>query len=145
MDGWTAKRRRRPLAPRVWRLTSRLFRVHLSTRPPVHLVLAAILLTRTAAGQAPNLTWRTLTTRHFRINFNPPLEPLARRLAADAERAYDQLSHEMHPPRGMIDVVLSDDVDFSNGSATSFPSNRSRFRNAARVNAIAYPSPSIAG
>ncbi|HEV8446652.1 MAG TPA: hypothetical protein VGQ44_07520 [Gemmatimonadaceae bacterium] len=124
VDGWTAKRRRRPLAPRVWRLTSRLFRVHLSTRPPVHLVLAAILLTRTAAGQAPNLTWRTLTTRHFRINFNPPLEPLARRLAADAERAYDQLSHEMHPPRGMIDVVLSDDVDFSNGSATSFPSNR---------------------
>jgi hypothetical protein len=30
----------------------------------------------------------------------------------------------MHPPRGMIDVTLSDDVDFSNGYATPFPSNR---------------------
>jgi hypothetical protein len=88
------------------------------------LFAALTLLAPRAAAQAPNLEWRTLTTQHFRINFNPPLEPLARRLAADAERAYEQLSHEMHPPRGMIDVVLSDDVDFSNGNATPFPSNR---------------------
>jgi hypothetical protein len=52
------------------------------------------------------------------------VEPLARRIAADAERAYAQLSKELHPPRGMIDVVVSDDVDFSNGSATPFPTNR---------------------
>jgi hypothetical protein len=82
------------------------------------------LLAAAAHAQAPYLAWRTLTTTHFRINFNPPLEPLARRLAADAERAYEQLSHEMHPPRGMIDVTLTDDVDFSNGNATPFPSNR---------------------
>ena len=75
-------------------------------------------------AQAPNLDWRTIKTRHFYVHFNPNTEPLARRLAADAERAYEQLSHEMHPPRGMIDLVLSDDVDFSNGFATPFPSPR---------------------
>ena len=88
------------------------------------LVLLLLAATARAPAQAPNLEWRTLTTAHFRINFNPPLEPLARRLAADAERAYGQLSQQFHPPRGMIDVTLSDDVDFSNGNATPFPSNR---------------------
>jgi len=75
-------------------------------------------------AQAPNLDWRTIKTRHFYVHFNPNTEPLARRLAADAERAYEQLSHEMHPPRGMIDLVLSDDVDFSNGFATPYQKMR---------------------
>ena len=94
---------------------------------PAYLLAGALLSIATAfsaGAQAPNLAWRTLATTHFRINFNPALEPLARRLAGDAERAYAQLSREMHPPRGVIDVVLSDDVDFSNGFATPFPSNR---------------------
>ena len=33
-------------------------------------------------------------------------------------------SKELHPPRGTIDVVITDDADFSNGSATPFPTNR---------------------
>ncbi|HMA24122.1 MAG TPA: hypothetical protein VKP00_09005, partial [Gemmatimonadaceae bacterium] len=77
-----------------------------------------------ARAQAPNLDWRTLETKHFFVHFTPPLEPLARRIAADAERAYTELSRELHPPRGMIDVVISDDVDQSNGFATAFPTNR---------------------
>ena len=88
------------------------------------LVLLFALSPRPARAQAPNLDWRTLETQHFYVHFNPPLEPLARRIAADAERAYTELSRELHPPRGMIDVVISDDVDQSNGSATSFPTNR---------------------
>jgi hypothetical protein len=75
-------------------------------------------------AQAPNLAWRTIKTQHFYVHFTPPIEGFARRVAADAERAYGQLSNELHPPRGMIDIVISDDVDFSNGSATPFPTNR---------------------
>jgi hypothetical protein len=82
------------------------------------------LIPRPAAAQAPNLDWRTIKTRHFYVHFNPNTEQLARRIAADAEHAYEQLAREMHPPRGMIDLVLSDDVDFSNGFATPFPTNR---------------------
>jgi hypothetical protein len=44
--------------------------------------------------------------------------------AGEAERAYGLLSTELKPPRGTVDVVLADDVDFSNGYASVFPSNR---------------------
>jgi len=88
------------------------------------LALGSALPSCARAQVSPNLDWRTLRTQHFYIDFTPPLEPLARRIAADAERAYGQLSQQLHPPRGMIDVVLSDDVDFSNGSATPYPTNR---------------------
>jgi len=73
---------------------------------------------------SPNANWHSLKTQHFYVHFTPPLEPLARRIAGDAERAYSQLSQQLHPPRGMIDVVISDDVDASNGSATPYPTNR---------------------
>ncbi|MEP6494906.1 MAG: hypothetical protein ABJF01_19625 [bacterium] len=76
------------------------------------------------AQVAPNLDWRTIKTQHFYVHFNPPTEGLARRIAGNAERAYAELSTELHPPRGMIDIVISDDVDLSNGSATPFPTNR---------------------
>jgi len=91
-------------------------------------VAAVVLLaavSRAARAQvSPNLDWRTLRTTHFYVHFTPPTESLARRIAADAERAYEQLSADLHPPRGMIDVVISDDVDQSNGSATPTPTNR---------------------
>ncbi len=76
------------------------------------------------AQVAPNADWRTIRTEHFYVHFTPPTEGLARRIAGDAERAYTELSRELHPPRGMIDIVLSDDVDFSNGYATPYPTNR---------------------
>jgi hypothetical protein len=87
--------------------------------------IASIASIATAANaQAPNLDWRTISTPHFFVHFNPNTEALARRVAGDAERAYSQLAEQFHPPRGKIDVVLSDDVDASNGNATPFPTNR---------------------
>ena len=84
----------------------------------------AVPRVRLNAQVAPDLDWRTLKTRHFYVHFTPPVEGLARRIAADAERAYTELSRELHPPRGPIDIVVSDDVDQSNGSATPTPTNR---------------------
>lgn len=72
----------------------------------------------------PDADWRTLRTAHFYIHFTPPLEAQARRAAVNAERAWTNLAGELVPPRGAIDLVLSDDADFSNGSATPFPTNR---------------------
>jgi len=92
------------------------------------ITLAAVLAcsaARVASAQLPpNDNWRTLETRHFRVHFTPQLEQEARRAAVNAERAYTALSTELVPPRGTIDLVISDNVDYVNGYATPFPSNR---------------------
>ncbi len=85
----------------------------------------ALWVARPASAQlVPNDDWRTLETAHFRVHFTPQLEEQARRAAANAERAYTQLSRELVAPRGPIDLVIADNVDYVNGYATPFPSNR---------------------
>ena len=87
----------------------------------------AVLLCSAASivtAQDPSREYRTIATEHFRVSFTQPLEPLARRVAGNAERAYAQLSRELHPPRGPIDVLVTDDFDLANGSATPVPTNR---------------------
>jgi hypothetical protein len=91
--------------------------------------LGAILLLLLAPAQLtsqvrPDKDWRTIRTEHFHIHFSPELEDVARRAAAQAETAYVQLSAHLKPPRGPIDVLVTDDVDYSNGFATPTPSNR---------------------
>ncbi|HVZ76396.1 MAG TPA: hypothetical protein VG818_00275, partial [Gemmatimonadaceae bacterium] len=85
------------------------------------LLIAAAGARPARAQLAPDADWHTIVTPHFRVHFAPPLETAARRAAADAEVAYAQLSRELTPPRGPIDLVISDDVDLTNGYATPFP------------------------
>ena len=87
-------------------------------------IAAVVVLAGTARAQRPDAHWRTIATSHFRVHFAPESEELARRAAASAEWAYAALSRELVPPRGTIELVVSDDVDFSNGSTTTFPTNR---------------------
>jgi hypothetical protein len=77
-----------------------------------------------AQGVDPRGDWRTLVTPHFRVHFRAEHESQGRRAAADAERAWARLAAELTPPRGPVDLVVADNVDFSNGYATTFPSNR---------------------
>jgi hypothetical protein len=76
------------------------------------------------AQVVPNAHWRTIDTKHFHVHFTPALEPAARRAAVSAERAYARLATELVEPRGPIDLVVADNVDFANGSTTPFPTNR---------------------
>ena len=89
-------------------------------------VLGILLVagSRLGAQVDPGADWRTLRTPHFRVTFTPALEPLARRTAASAESAWVRLAAELVPPRGTVDIVLGDNVDFTNGFATTFPTNR---------------------
>src|ERR1051326_5771801 len=83
------------------------------------------LLTPPAASQVdPSGSWRTLHTEHFRIHFHPAYRGKAIEAANEAERAYRLLSTELHPPRGIVDVTLSDDIDTPNGFTSTYPSNR---------------------
>ncbi len=76
------------------------------------------------AQPAPYHRYLTLATPHFRVHVAAGLEREGRVAAAAAEHAYAQLSRELVPPRGPIDILVSDDADYSNGFASVFPTNR---------------------
>ena len=76
------------------------------------------------AQPAPYHRYRTLDTPHFRVHAAEGLEREGRVAAAAAERAYALLSRELVRPRGIIDIVVSDDADYANGNATPWPTNR---------------------
>jgi hypothetical protein len=76
------------------------------------------------AQPAPYHRYHTLDTPHFRVHVAEGLEREGRVAGAAAERAYVQLARELVTPRGPIELVVSDDADYSNGFATPFPTNR---------------------
>ncbi len=91
-------------------------------RPASYLLLAGIvcLLAAVAATAQvpPDEAWQTLETEHFRVTFPEHLEALGRRAADLAERAHRKLSAQfLEGPNGPIDVILTDHIDVSNGSA----------------------------
>jgi len=86
--------------------------------------LAAALGSVAHAQPAPYRHWSTLSTEHFDVHASRGLEREGRIAAAAAERAYAALARELALPRGRIDLVVSDDADYSNGYAVVSPSNR---------------------
>src|SRR2546427_45820 len=90
----------------------------------VALCALSLLAGRAEAQVDPSGRWRTLHTEHFRIHFRPAYRAVAEQEAREAERAYRLLAGELRAPRGVIDLVLGDDVDVANGATTVFPSSR---------------------
>jgi hypothetical protein len=98
-------------------------------RPALVLPLVTLWSSLTYAPRAgaqtdPRGAYRTLATAHIRLHYPRALDSLARVAAVHAERAYGQLSAELAAPRGVIDVLLTDNTDVGNGYATTFPTNR---------------------
>jgi hypothetical protein len=88
-------------------------------------IATCVLATTSANAQpAPYHRYVTLDTKHFHIHVPIGLEREGRVAGAAAERAYGQLAAELHEPRGPIDLVVTDDADYSNGYATPTPTNR---------------------
>jgi len=91
-------------------------------------VLAVVSLAASvgaAHAQAPDEDWRTLATEHFRVTFPSRLESLGRRAASVAEVAWEELSVAfVEPPSGIIDLVVTDHTDGTNGFARIVPSNQ---------------------
>ena len=87
-------------------------------------LLALSLAGRASAQPAPYRHWQTLRTAHFDVHVARGLEREGRAAAAAAERAYAALAKGLAPPRGRIELVLSDDADYSNGYAIVSPTNR---------------------
>lgn len=89
-------------------------------------LLPTLLQVAPAAAQIPpDARWRTFDTPHFRVTFPEGIEPVARRAADRAEKAYAVLSTELvDPPRGRIELVVADNMDLPNGLASPLPFNR---------------------
>jgi WD40-like Beta Propeller Repeat/Omp85 superfamily domain len=86
--------------------------------------LSLALWGSTARAGDPRLEWYTLETPHFRINFHGGLEPLARRAGFIAENVYTVLGRQLDQrPSEVVDIILTDDTDFANGSAGAVPYN----------------------
>ena len=81
---------------------------------------------RPVTGQVPpDESWRSLETSHFRVTFSEGMEPLARRAVSQAERAFEALSEVfLDPPGGLIQLLLTDHTETSNGFASAVPYNR---------------------
>ena len=72
-------------------------------------------------SQDPTGHWRTLETAHFNIHVREDYRELGPRAAAEAERAWTALSAVMPPPTRRIELVIADNVDESNGFASTYP------------------------
>lgn len=92
---------------------------------PIAALLAALALglhAREAEAGDPRLQWYTIQTPHFRVNFHSGLEPLAERTANLAENAYVLVGKNLdQTPSEVVEILLGDDSDFANGSASAVP------------------------
>jgi WD40-like Beta Propeller Repeat len=90
---------------------------------------AAISLAAPAAEAAgdPQLDWWTVHTKHFHVHYARGLEPVADRVAALAETIHERLTVFLgYEPKSYTEIVLTDDTDSANGSATALPYNTIR-------------------
>lgn len=82
-------------------------------------VLAFTLSVRAnAQGEVPHLQWRTITTEHFRIHYEPQLEAWATQLASRMESVRSAVASRVgYTPPQIIDILVEDPVNQPNGSA----------------------------
>jgi len=75
----------------------------------------------------PDLAWATIETDHFRIHHPTTLTPIAERVANVCESVEERLTLALgYAPTSKTEVVITDDTDSANGSATALPFNTVR-------------------
>jgi len=92
------------------------------------LVLLGWLLARPVTTVAqirdPHLRWRTLHADHFDVHYTEPLGPLAQRVLVVLDRAARRLRESLgYTSSERVHVVLTDNTDSANGSASVLPRN----------------------
>ena len=71
------------------------------------------------------LTWHTLRGEHFTVHYHDGAEARAREVMAIAERVHARLTPVFGwTPKEPTEIVVSDEFDLSQGSASPFPANR---------------------
>ncbi len=114
---------------RVLRLTTASGR-SLSRRAARAAALIAVVTTLAspaARANDPRLQWQTIETEHFSIHFPSTITPVAQATADLVERVQASLEPFLGwKPAGKTELVLDDDSDAANGSATAYPYSKIR-------------------
>lgn len=89
-------------------------------------LLAALGITLAARGASaagdPYLEWWTIHAPHARVHYYKGLEPIAERVTDIIEGMHESMAHEMGwAPDSKTEIVITDNSDSANGSATAFP------------------------
>ncbi|MBS2022531.1 MAG: PD40 domain-containing protein, partial [Deltaproteobacteria bacterium] len=93
--------------------------VHALGHAQVSLLAIALLALPAQAAPDPRYDWQTLDTPHFEVHYSQGNYKLALRFAQLAEEAHRRLVPLLdHTPRERTQIVLNDDTDDANGSAT---------------------------
>jgi len=73
------------------------------------------------------LEWWTIHTPHARVHYHKGIEDIADRTADLIERLHEHMSKDIGwTPTQTVEIVITDDSDSANGSATAFPYNTIR-------------------
>ncbi len=110
------------LAARVSSFLAALVRLLLAAPAlgAVALPCALLLAAPAARAAAPHHRWQTLETPHFVLHFHEGLYPVALSAARSLEKAHEKLVPLLGAePKRKTQVVLEDDTDSANGSATA--------------------------
>ena len=89
----------------------------------VAVVVASVAYTPCArAANDPGLLWKTLETEHFRINYYSTEDDVAAHVASLAEAIHSRLVPAIGwAPSEKTEILLTDQTDSANGSATALP------------------------
>lgn len=92
------------------------------------LAIAGIAVaTRAEAASDPRLLWKTIETRHFRVNYYSTEEPVAERVATLAESIFERLAPAVGwQPTEKTELAITDQTDAANGLASALPYNAIR-------------------
>ena len=87
--------------------------------------LIGFIYTSTSYATDPAEDWKTLSSDHFNVHFLESYTPQAKRAAYIAEIMYKEMSHKFSwQPDEKISMVVTDEYDRANGSATPIPFNK---------------------
>src|SRR5437588_5610652 len=83
------------------------------------LAVFALVTAHPAAALDPRFVWETLETPHFQVHYHQGMYRYAQKAARAAELSHQRLVPLLdHLPEGQTHIVVQDDTDFANGSAS---------------------------
>jgi len=88
-----------------------------------------LVISPIAHAAAPSDNWKTLESEHFKVHALAEHLPMAKRVGVISEKLYSKLSRVFNwQSKDKIRVVVTDEHDQANGSATPLPYNTMRIR-----------------